>query len=325
MLELKDVLEARERIADWIIHTPLLRMPALDEALGCQVYLKPENLQLTGSFKVRGASSRMLLMNEDERRRGVVTASSGNHAKAVACVAERMGIRATVVMPENPNPAKLQGIRTYGAEVLFEGTQTGERQAKARQLMAEKGSLLVHSHADFHVLAGQGTIALEILEDEPDMDVIVAPIGGGGLISGIATAAKGINPAVRVYGAEPESAPRYARSLDAGEPLTIQTQPTIADGTRCNHADAENFKIIRSRVDGLAAASEEAIMKAMFLCVRDAKIVAEPSSVMGIAAALEGNLPVISGEKVCFVLTGGNNDLNLLERVLHTVGNEKEN
>lgn len=316
MLQLKDVLEARERIADYIVHTPLLRVEELDEVLGCQVYLKPENLQRTGSFKVRGASSRMLLMGEKEKENGVVTASSGNHAKAVAFVAGRMGIRATVVMPENPNPAKLEGIRRYGAEVLFEGTQTGERQAKARQLVAERGDTLIHSHADFYVLAGQGTIALEILEDEPEMDVIVSPIGGGGLISGIATAAKGTNPSVRVYGAEPESAPRYAESLAAGEPMTIQTRFTIADGTRCNHADAENFEIIRQRVDGLAAVSEEKIMEAMRLCVSEAKIVAEPSSVMGLAAALEGKLPVKRDEKVCFVLTGGNNDLKLLEQVL---------
>lgn len=317
MLTLNDVLKARERIADYVIHTPLLRLPSLDEELGCRVYVKPENLQVTGSFKVRGAASRMSLLSEAEKSRGVVTASSGNHAKAVAYVAQRMGIQATVIMPEDPNPAKLEGIRRYGAQVLFKGTQTGERTAKARQLAQERGCTLVHSHADVYVLAGQGTIGVEILEDEPKMDVIVAPVGGGGLISGIATAVKGRKPSVRILGAEPAYAPRYAESLAAGAPLTIETRRTIADGTRCNHADPENFEIIRQRVDGLAEATEEAILKAMRLCVSEAKLVAEPSSALGLAAALEKKLPIRPEENVCFVLTGGNNDLALLKQAIH--------
>lgn len=317
MLELKDVQQAYARIRSYVIHTPLLRIPALDKLIGCQVYVKPEMFQLTGSFKVRGATSRMTLLTEEERKKGVVTASSGNHAKAMAYTAKQMGIKATVVMPEGPNPAKLAGIRKLGAEVLFKGTQTGERVALARQLVEEKGYTLIHSHADFYVLAGQGTIALEILEDEPDMDVIVTPVGGGGLISGVSTAAKGLKPSVRVFGAEPASAPRYAKSLAAGKPLTIETQYTVADGTRCNHADADNFEIIRQRVDGLLSAAEDRILEAMAVCVTEAKLVAEPSSVMGLAAALDGQLPVTSEDKVCFVLTGGNNDLSLLERAIH--------
>lgn len=317
MLELKDVQQAYARIRSYVIHTPLLRIPALDKLIGCQVYVKPEMFQLTGSFKVRGATSRMTLLTEEERKKGVVTASSGNHAKAMAYTAKQMGIKATVVMPEGPNPAKLAGIRKLGAEVLFKGTQTGERVALARQLVEEKGYTLIHSHADFYVLAGQGTIALEILEDEPDMDVIVTPVGGGGLISGVSTAAKGLKSSVRVFGAEPASAPRYAKSLAAGKPLTIETQYTVADGTRCNHADAGNFEIIRQRVDGLLSAAEDRILEAMAVCVAEAKLVAEPSSVMGLAAALDGQLPVKSEDKVCFVLTGGNNDLSLLERAIH--------
>lgn len=317
MLELKDVQQAYERIRSYIVHTPLLRTPALDEFIGCQVYVKPEMFQLTGSFKVRGATSRMTLLTEEERRRGVVTASSGNHAKAMAYAARKMGIKATVVMPEGPNPAKLAGIHKLGAEVLFKGTQTGERVALARQLVEEKGYTLIHSHADFHVLAGQGTIALEILEDEPDMDVIVTPVGGGGLISGVSIAAKGLKPSVRVFGAEPANAPRYAKSLAAGQALTIETQYTVADGTRCNHADTGNFEIIRQWVDRLLNATEDRILEAMSLCVAEAKLVAEPSSVMGLAAALDKQLPVKPTDKVCFVLTGGNNDMALLERAIH--------
>lgn len=318
MLELKDVQQARQRIQPYIIRTPLLRTPALDGIMGCQVYLKPEMFQVTGSFKVRGATSRMTLLTQAERQRGVVTASSGNHAKAMAHAARQMGIKAAVVMPENPNPAKLAGIRRLGAEVLFQGTQTGERVAKARQLVSEKGYTLIHSHADFYVLAGQGTIALEILEDAPDMDVIVAPVGGGGLISGISTAAKVLKPTIRVFGAEPASAPRYAKSLAAGKALTIETQFTVADGTRCNHADPDNFQIIRQRVDGLLCAAEDRILAAMALCVAEAKLVAEPSSVMGLAAAMDGQLPVTPADKVCFVLTGGNNDLSLLGQAIRS-------
>lgn len=316
MLSWKDVQQARERIRPFAVRTPLLRAPALDAWLGCQVYLKPEMLQRTGSFKVRGASSRMTLLTEEERGRGVVTASSGNHAKAVAYVAQCLGIDATVIMPENPNPAKLEGIRKLGAKVLFCGTQTGERTAKARQLAKEEGYVLVHSHADFYVLAGQGTIALEVLEDEPELTAIVTPVGGGGLISGTATAAKAIQPSIRVFGAEPAQAPRYAKSLEAGKALTIQTGYTIADGTRCTHADAGNFELIRQRVDGLFQAEETSIQSAVALCVAEAKLVAEPSSVLGIAAAMEGKLPVRPEDKVCFVLTGGNNDLAVLERAL---------
>ena len=317
MLELKDVQDAYKRIRPYIIHTPLLRAPTLDEFIGCKVYLKPEMFQLTGSFKVRGATSRMTLLTEDERRNGVVTASSGNHAKAVAYAARKMGIKATIVLPEGPNPAKLAGIQKLGAEIRFKGTQTGERVALARQLVEEKGYTLIHSHADFYVLAGQGTIALEVLEDEPDIDVIVSPVGGGGLISGVSIAAKELKPSIRVFGVEPASAPRYAKSLAEGKALTIETQYTIADGTRCNHADAGNLEIIRKRVDGLFNASEDRILAGMALCITEAKLVAEPSSVMGLAAAMDGQLSVNSTDKVCFILTGGNNDLSLLDCVIH--------
>ena len=194
MITLNDVLEAKKRIAPYVIHTPLLRVPAMDEMCGCKVYIKPENLQKTGSFKLRGAANAMLALSEEEKARGVVACSSGNHAQGVACAAKLLGVSAVIVMPENANPAKLEGTKGYGAEVVLAGLLGSERDKKAQEIAETQGRTMIHPYADDFVKAGQGTMGLEILEDEPEMDVIVTPIGGGGMISGIATAAKGIKP-----------------------------------------------------------------------------------------------------------------------------------
>jgi threonine dehydratase len=315
-LSLADVFAARKRVSPYIRRTPLLRIPALDKAMGCEVYIKPENLQYTGSFKLRGAASRLTLLTNEEKIRGVITASSGNHAKALAYAAQKLCIKALIVMPTNCNPAKLAGVRSYGAKVLFEGQTSSDRNAKARQLAAEDGYVLVHSHADFYVKAGQGTIALEVLEDCPDLNAIVSPVGGGGLVSGVAIVAKTLNPAIRVVGAEPKNAARYAASRAAAHPENIKIFPTIADGTRCDHADPQNFLTIEKYVDDLVSAEEKDIRRAMKLVIEEAKIVAEPSSVLGIASAMNGSLRFNKNDKVCFIVTGGNNDPNLLSQVL---------
>jgi threonine dehydratase len=316
MLTLSDIKSARERVSRHILRTPLLRVPALDKPLCCEVYLKPENLQYTGSFKLRGATSRLTLLTEEQRAGGVVTASSGNHAKALACAAARLGVKATVIMPTDCNRAKLAGVESYGATVLFEGTLSGQRNAKARAIVEEQGSTLVHSHADPLVIAGQGTIGLEIMEDLPELDAVVAPLGGGGLLSGIATAVKSLKPSVRVIGTEPAGAARYAASRRSGRPMTLEHVDTVADGTRCDHADPDNFAVIERYVDSLVTAEEQEISAAVKQVVEAAKLVAEPSSVLGIAAAAAGKLPVGENDKVCFVITGGNNDLGQLARML---------
>lgn len=316
MITLDDVKQAQERIRGFVLRTPLLRVPALDEALGCEVYLKPENLQHTGSFKLRGATNCILSLGGEEKKRGIVACSSGNHAQGVACAAKRAGIDAVIIMPTNCNPAKLAGVKSFGTTVLLVGTLDSERQAKARELMETEGRTQVPPYANDFVRAGQGTIGLEILEDEPDMDVVVAPIGGGGLITGIATAVKGLKPSIRVIGAEPAGAPRYSLSRKEGKPITLQKVDTIADGTRTDHADPENFTAIERLVDDLVTVEDSEIVKAMKETVAKAKIVAEPSSVMGIGAALFGKLPVKKTDKVCFVLSGGNNDLKLLAKIL---------
>lgn len=316
MLSLEDVRAARQRIRPYIVHTPLLRVSALDEVLGCEAYLKPENLQRTGSFKLRGALNALLCLSEDEKRRGIVACSSGNHAQGVACAAKILGMDAVIVMPENVNPVKLEGTVSYGARVVLAGTKSSERDAKAEEIMKSEHRTLIHPYANEMVKAGQGTIALEILEDEPAIETIVAPIGGGGMVSGIATAAKGLGKEIRVIGAEPEGAPRYRLSREAGHPVFLDHVDTIADGTRTDHADAGNFAIIEQRVDELVSVSDDEIRAAMRLIVTAAKLVAEPSSVMPVAAAHGGKLRLRRDEKVAFVLSGGNNDMSLLKSVL---------
>ena len=219
-------------------------------------------------------------------------------------------------MPVNCNPAKLAGVKSYGARVELVGTLGSEREARAEELMKEEGRVQIHPYGDDKVRAGQGTMALEILEDEPSMDTLVVPIGGGGLITGVATAAKGTKPQIRVIGMEPAGAPRYSLSRKEGKPVTLEKVDTIADGTRTDHAEPENFKAIERLVDELVTVEDEWIKKAMVTLAASAKIVAEPSSVMGIGAALAGTLPVKPEEKVCFVLSGGNNDLSQLAEVI---------
>lgn len=316
MITYQDVLAAQQRIAPYTAHTPLLRVPALDAALGCQVYLKPENLQITGSFKIRGAANAMLSLTDAQKESGVVCCSSGNHAQGVACAAKLLGLDAVIVMPENANPVKLAGTKSYGAKVLLAGTRSSERDAKADELVRQEGRTLIHPYANDYVRAGQGTVAVEILQDEPDIDTIVVPVGGGGLLSGIATAAKAIRPGIRIVGAEPTGAPRYSASREAKKPVWLEQVETIADGTRTDHADPDNFEMIERLVDVLVAVTDEDIRAAMKLTVLSAKVVAEPSSSMPVAAALSKKLAVRPDEKVCFVISGGNIDPALLKEVL---------
>ena len=316
MIKYEDILEAKKRLDGVVIKTPLLKVPSLDEKLGCKVYLKPENLQLTGSFKIRGASNRILAMTKEEKKHGVICASSGNHAQGVACAAQKLGIDAVIVMPTDCNEVKLNGVKSYGAKVLLEGTLSSEREALAKKIAVEENRILIPPYDDNYVRAGQGTLGLEILEEEPAMDVIVVPIGGGGLISGVATAVKGVKESIRVIGVEPKGARRYGASREKGEPVWLESVSTIADGTRTDRANENSFKIIEKIVDDLVAVDDDYIRLAMKEVVSKAKIVAEPSSVLGIAAAMAKKLQVKPTDKVCFVITGGNNDLNQLSEVI---------
>ena len=316
MIEYRDVQAAQARIAPHIVRTPLLRVPALDEALGCQVYLKHEGFQTIGAFKLRGAHNKALSLSEEELGRGLVCASSGNHAQGVAYAAHKLGTQAVIVMPTNANPVKLAGVKRWGGQVELVGTLSSQREERAAQLVRERGMVEIHPYADPLVAAGQGTLALEVLEDLPDASLIAAPIGGGGLISGIATAVKGAAPQVRTVGVEPAGAPRYTRSRAEGRPVQLESVQTIADGTRTDHANPDNFAVIQARVDELYTVEDRWIEEAMRLLMTTAKVVAEPSSALPVAAALCGALPVRPEDKAVFVLSGGNADPALLARLL---------
>ena len=316
MLSLQDVQQAKARISPYIVRTPLLRMPALDAALGCEVYLKFEGFQVMGAFKIRGAMNKALSLTPEELGRGLVCASSGNHAQGVACAAQRLGAKAVIVMPTNANPVKLAGVKSFGGQVELVGTLSSQREARAQQLVEEAGMVNVHPYADPYVAAGQGTIGLEILEDLPGVDAVACPIGGGGLISGVSTAVKGLNPSVQTIGVEPAGAPRYSASRAAGRPVALEQVDTIADGTRTDHANPDNFAMIQARVDRLCTVEDGFIRQAMVLLMTKAKLTVEPSGALPVAAALAGTLPVQQGQKVVFVLSGGNVDPTLASQLL---------
>lgn len=315
-LSLKHIEEARERIKPFILKTPLLRIPALDEYLNCEVYLKPENLQITGSFKLRGATNKLESLTQEEKDSGVIAASSGNHGQAVAYAARNLGIKATIVMPEDVNPVKLENCKKYGAETILAGKIPSIREAKMVELIEERKMIGVHSYADIFVKAGQGTMSLEILEDEPDMDIIVVPIGGGGMISGIAVGAKELKPSIKIIGIEPKTANRYTESLKANKAVQVTNINTIADGTRTDIANPEVFETVKEYVDKLILVEDNEIRDAMKLIISKAKIVAEPSSSMGVAAALNNKIETDKNTKVCFIISGGNNDLNFLSEII---------
>ncbi|MCU6701746.1 MULTISPECIES: threonine ammonia-lyase [Eubacteriales] len=319
MISLQDVQAAQSRIAPYITRTPLLRVPALDEALGCEVYLKFEGFQVMGAFKLRGAMNKALSLTQEELDRGIVCASSGNHAQGVACAAHRLGARAVIVMPTNANPVKLAGVKAFGGQVELVGTLGSQREGRAAQLVEQEGMVNVHPYADPYVAAGQGTIGLEIIEDQPALDAVAVPIGGGGLISGVATAVKGLAPQVKTIGVEPAGADRYARSRAAGQPVTLDKVDTIADGTRTDHATLFNFEMIQDKVDELCTADDDHIRQAMVLLMTKAKLMVEPSGALPVAAALAGRLPVEKGQKVAFVLSGGNVDPALAAQLLADV------
>lgn len=316
MLTLQDVQAAQRRIAPYIVRTPLLRIPALDDALGCQVYLKFEGFQVMGAFKIRGAMNKALSLTPEELGRGLVCASSGNHAQGVACAAQRLNTKAVIVMPTNANPVKLAGVKAFGGEVELVGTLSSQREARAQQLVEEAGMVNVHPYADPYVAAGQGTIGLEILEDLPEAAAVVCPIGGGGLISGVATAVKGLAPQVKTIGTEPSGAPRYSKSRAAGHPIQLDGVDTIADGTRTDHANPDNFSMIEARVDTLCTVDDDVLRQALVLLMTRAKLTVEPSGALPVAAALAGKLPVNREDKVVFVLSGGNIDPALAAQLL---------
>lgn len=315
MISLQDIREAEGRVAEVINRTCLDHSATFSRLSGNQVYLKPENLQKTGAFKIRGAANHVLQLDPRKARGGVITPSSGNHGQAVAYAASLAGYPAVVVVPEDASPAKVAAIKGYGAEVVFYGTTSLERIEKARELARERGMAFVHSFDDPWVMAGQGTIGLEILEDLPDVDAVLVPVGGGGLISGIATAIKESRPKVLVFGVEPAGSNSMYLSCRAGKATELKGVNTIADGLRTSRPGELTFPVVQKYVDDILLVSEEEIKTALVTLLERGKLLAEPSGAVTVAALLAGKVP-LQGKKVAVVISGGNVDLKLVAKLL---------
>lgn len=307
---LADIAAARARIAPHVHRTPVMTSRSLDALAGARLYFKCENFQKVGAFKARGAVNAVVSLAGDEAARGVVTHSSGNHGAALAYAAARRGIPAVVVMPENAPRIKIENVRGFGATVRFCAPTAAARVAACDAVQRETGAVLVHPFDDPRVIAGQGTAVLELLEDVPDLDVVIAPVGGGGLLSGTAIAAKGTRPGLRVYGAEPANADDAARSYASGRVEPVNPATTIADGLRTPLAP-RTLAALRAHVDGIGLAGEDGIVAAMRTTWEKMKIVIEPSCAVPLAAILAQTIPV-AGARVGIVLTGGNVDLDRL-------------
>lgn len=305
--DLQAIGRARVRMQAVVVQTPVL---PLESAQGT-VLLKCENLQRTGSFKIRGAYNRIAQLNPDQRAAGVVAYSSGNHAQGVACAAALLGVRATVVMPEDAVAAKVAATRAYGAEVLFAGNDSETRRAVAERMAEERGTTLVPPYDCPAIIAGQGTLGLEILEAVPDVETVLVPIGGGGLISGIAIAIKALAPRVRVVGVEPEGAADAAASLHAGRVMQLDRVETIADGLRARKVGRLPFQALSAFVDDVVTVSDAAILTAVGALLGRVHVVAEPSGAVAVAAATSG---AGRGRTVALV-SGGNADPELLRRL----------
>jgi len=302
-----DVIRAAAgRIAPYAHRTPILTSKTLDALSGRELFFKCENLQKIGAFKFRGALNAVLSLSEEAAANGVVTHSSGNHAQAVALAAKMRGIQATIVMPSTSPAVKQRAVAGYGARIVICEPTLAAREIDAARVIDETGATLIHAYNDRNVIAGQGTVALEILEQVLDLDTIVTPVGGGGLLSGVTLAAKAIQPSIHVFAGEPKGADDAARSKAAGE-LILQTDPrTVADGLLTS-LGSNTWPVIRDLVDGIIVVDDPQIRAAMRLVWERMKLVVEPSAAVGLAAVLTGDIP---GERIAIVLTGGNLDLD---------------
>jgi threonine dehydratase len=316
MLELADVLAAQDRVAETARHTPLEYSHTFSAMTDAEVHLKLETFQRTGSFKIRGATNRIATLSEAEREAGVVTASAGNHAQGVALAATRIGVDSKVVMPEHAPVSKVKATRNYGAEVILHGEDYAEAAALAHEIEREEDRTYVHAFDDREVMAGQGTIGLEILDDLPQVDTVVSAIGGGGLISGIATAIKGQNPDVRIVGVQAEGAASAAQSLRKGEVVERESVDTIADGIATRSVGKKTFEVIQERVDEVVTVSDSEIAVALTTLLERNKTLVEGAGAVPLAAITEETFDYEDGEVIVPGLCGGNIDLNVLTTVI---------
>jgi threonine dehydratase len=310
-LSLQDFKTARSRIAPHIKHTPLLTSRQLSELSGFDVRLKAEMFQRVGSYKIRGPLNKFAQMSDADKKRGVVCSSAGNHAQGVAFAAQIHGIRAVVCMAANATPAKIAATKGYGAEVVLHGTIWDEANEKAKELVRNEGLVYVHPFDDEQLIAGQGTLGLEIIQDWPDVDAIVVPIGGGGLISGVAMAAKSHDPRVHIIGVESSDGPAMKLSVEAGALQTIDCQ-TIIDGLRVRRVGDINFSVVQRFVDEIVALPDREIFDAVIWVMERCKLVVEGAAAAPVAALLHGLVKLPQGSRVALVLSGGNVNLDQL-------------
>jgi threo-3-hydroxy-L-aspartate ammonia-lyase len=310
VIDLAAVRAAADRIRPWIHRTPLLASQSLSDRLGVEVRLKCENLQRAGAFKIRGAMNALLQLTDDERKRGVVAFSSGNHAQGVALAAKLLGIPATIVMPENSVRTKVLATEGYGATVVQSGVTASTRDTVAREIAAKSGAAVVPPFNDERIIAGAGTVGLEIVEEWPEATAIVTPCGGGGLLAGIALAATSVNPAIAIYGVEPAAGNDGEQSFQRGEIVAIEPPNTIADGARTLALGDRNFAIIRERVTDMVSVDDDVLLDALKWTMYRTKLVIEATAALGVAALLSGKIKPRG--PVAIVISGGNLDFGLL-------------
>ncbi|MDI3480671.1 MAG: threonine dehydratase [Tepidanaerobacteraceae bacterium] len=314
-VSLEDIKEAKGILTNVAYKTGIVHNSTLSEMSGNSVYLKMENLQKTGSFKLRGAFNKIAHLTDEEKKHGVIASSAGNHAQGVAMAATAYGIKSTIVMPKHAPLAKVSATKSYGATVVLHGSVYDEAYGEAKRLQKETGATFVHPFDDPYVIAGQGTIGLEILDDLPDVDAIAVPIGGGGLISGIAISAKSLKPGIKIIGVQAKNMPSMAESIAQHRINTIDGMPTIADGIAVKTPGELTFGIIQKYVDDIITVEEDEIAGAILLLLERAKVVAEGAGAVPVAAILN-RMEGFKGKKIVAVISGGNIDVNMLSRII---------
>jgi threonine dehydratase len=314
-VSLSEVEGARERIRDFIYCSPAPHSAALSQMTGQQVFLKLDNLQRTGAFKERGALNKILTLTESEKRRGVIAASAGNHAQAVAFHATQRGIKARIVMPLMTPLVKVSSTTNFGAEVVLHGSNYDEAYAEALRQGEAEGMTFLHPFDDAAVIAGQGTIGLELLEQVPDLEAVVVPIGGGGLISGVACAIKESNPHIRVIGVQTERLPSMRQAMEAGRPVTVPAEATIADGIAVRRAGEQTFQLVQKYVDEIVTVDEEEIAKAILVLLEREKTLAEGAGAVALASLLQHKTS-LNGQRTAVLVCGGNIDVSLLAKII---------